>query len=701
MTRARKFRLGVLAIALAGLAGFALLREFDKSVEPQRDIDAAVTVQEPELATAAVPSRPNESTSSSSNRVAQPLIPLASEPAATKLLQLRLVTGPRSDRKPAADIDVEFGFGDGLQRVGAAVGRGRSDAKGGASFDCDERTWRSASVRGDWLWARVADSDEELAEHWFELDRKAASPAFTIVVGPTSIVRGIVFDGSGAPTSALVRAVTEGEPWFDAVISTVRSGPDGKFTIATRGERIVDILARSDEHGVGSLLRVDVERQRFAAPLELRLAGSGTLRGIVRDSRGQPVPGLPMRAGTAKLCADEIYYNRAESSTRFDLVKETREIDFEGLGRACVWFHTDSRGEFEVHGLREDPYVLHGYPQHLPLVLLPREILTPDPVPSDGALLDLVTASAVLRIRVENPDGSPWQPALETSRETDPAARVVAIRELEGWSVAHMEAKALPCTDLGGGVFTFVAETFGQSVNYRVGLRGRGLPWSPLDVHVPEGAGVIDVRLGARPLADGVLALTLRHGASIDPSTHVEMRVLDLVSRAQLMPPRTLRPIDGPFRIPLPAGVYRIELDASPVWGQHQRGPASMVADTVWIRSDEERELDLELPPGARIVVNVKDDEARPGDPQHWGGPGLVLERDGEVRRHVLYTKRDPRGEDLLVWVPWDPRIGAQVSGPLPAGPGTIVLVLHDGRKGRARVDLRDGETTTVDIEVD
>jgi hypothetical protein len=338
---------------------------------------------------------------------------------------------------------------------------------------------------------------------------------------------------------------------------------------------------------------------------------------------------------------------------------------------------------------------------------LPGAVLTPEPVPSDGEPLELVCDAVVLRIRVETPDGSPWEPALAGEREADPMTGVIAIPVLESWAVPIFPPRTIPCTDLGGGVFTLVLTRGAQAGRYQVGVRGRGLPWSPLEVHVPADAGVIDVRLGAGPYKpDGTLKLTLRHARPVDPSATVVVRVQDLVTRAPIMEPRTVRFSDGAvFTSSLPAGVYALAVDAGPILRERDSGAASVVEQPIWIRSGEERELSVTVPCGARIAVDVTNLES-PALPSGasanpWRSSSLRIEREGCLTTDVLFPQVDPSSGRVLEWIRWDPRLGARISGPLPAGNCIVVAALADGRSGRARVELVDGETRTIALRVE
>ncbi len=114
------------------------------------------------------------------------------------------------------------------------------------------------------------------------------------LVGGSGKIRGEVVDARGNPQAGVKVTYMTGRSSQEAPETTTK--PDGSFVLpptpwSTRPGSQVQVVAIAEGGGVGiAYARLPKEDERVA-PLTVRLAGTGTVRGRVSDPEGQPIPG--------------------------------------------------------------------------------------------------------------------------------------------------------------------------------------------------------------------------------------------------------------------------------------------------------------------------------------------------------------------------------------------------------------------------
>lgn len=283
-------------------------------------------------------------------------------------------------------VSFEFGRGDGAAVDGPAMGRGRTDEHGVAVVQVDAHAWNGPNSDLAWTWVRV-DGDAACTEQWFRPDFWRWN-VFVFVASPCSTFRGVVVDGEGRPIRADVGMAIVRDPYGSDVVRSVRSRADGTFALAYFGEPHVEVLARAPDVGAASRSFVELAGQLDDGPFRFPLRASGTLRGVVRDAAGRPMPDMELRACTAALCEREADLTRSESSLIYDREAEVHAAEMRGGGLADSMFRTDAQGAFEVRGLQSTTYHVLGRGQLNPFEF--RHRLTSAPIPSDGTVAEIV-----------------------------------------------------------------------------------------------------------------------------------------------------------------------------------------------------------------------------------------------------------------------------------------------------------------------
>ncbi len=715
----RNLTVGI-GLALASTIVFALLRS--NSTEPKRELPDSPAIEvksstEPSQALAA----PAES---ERDVVATPvadapsthLVEIVTESAPILAFEsgrnMRVVLGVGSPRPPA--------FGAPHSRSPAFIHEGTTDDDGRLTIRVPWDEIEAAREQPDaQLWAYVVGPGLQRRKSLRDLPvrptKRTVLPVFTHSDG---MVRGRVVDESGNPVVALVTyCVFDSEGKLGSGPTTT-SERDSRFEIADYRRETANFLADAGEFGTGAVRDVDLDA---LAPILIVVSGSGVLRGRVFDERGLPVPEFPLTAWPAA-------FDTARGSRRFP--EPARSFaELEGRGRIRADARTDARGAFEIRGLREDHYVIRC--GNTPYPWGPFEILlTPAPVPTDGAPLELQFRRTYLAVRVVNDRGQPFEGQVDSGATTtqwgpgrvEPMDRWpadVRVVVLPGGAEDDLTKLTNPrlagtASDDGEFIFPVTADR-----SYRVGLMGGTQPWKPVNVFVPSDAGRVEVMLRATEIdAMGTLALVTRLPESNAFGEGFSISIEDVEDGATLLfqDMRSTRASSGEYR--LPEGRYRVVVQGESYIGWHGTMYSSTdlgrFESVVSITRDTTTQVEATMPIGARIELELVGDildednaavraELRDG----WVILGSIENysiratttlrakdrRPIPVQFPYLVTGSSAAGTHLGPWI----AIGTSgTSETLPAGEFRFEARMPGGRVVARDVTLVEGQTTRL-----
>ena len=307
---------------------------------------------------------------------------------------------------PAAGARIELGVSPFAGPRGEVLATLESDASGRASVELPfDALAALGDVRGRYVWARSSGEGllTQTAARPAPAPGDAAAPPapgvkpveLRLSYVPGVVVEGRVVDAQGRPVAASVSLGNDtGAPMLGRHVG--RTDAEGRFRLdaAAEGPSFVRAQARSTapansgglatdqcDLGTGISAGFDV---RFDTPppfVEVVVSGPGALRGTVRDDQGQPVAGLDLLVLVAEL-------DDGRGGARLPQPR-ANQLDREGRGHIRVTTRTDAEGAFQVLGLRADLYTIRAQVDDGDLRGGHPVGLTPDPVPSQGQLLDL------------------------------------------------------------------------------------------------------------------------------------------------------------------------------------------------------------------------------------------------------------------------------------------------------------------------
>jgi hypothetical protein len=292
-----------------------------------------------------------------------------------------------------------------------------------------------------------------------------------------------------------------------------------------------------------------------------------------------------------------------------------------------------------------------------------------------------------------------------------------------GWSSgAYLEASLT-------GPGEFVADLGGKSgtasaLELDVGVLGGELPWRPLRVAVPPGAGRVDVELVLPPAeVPGSLALDVVDAAGRALTMQIRIRVIDPATGVVLVdaPCDFTDEVDWPMRISLPQGEYRLLVEGDAyVERQHgtlaRRRVHGAHEQSLHISPGVESRVTAILGQAARLAVRVigsvteADREAirawYDGDVSdehldYWAPfVSLRLEREGRWPETPLFARHawegtSASGTHLFSTVAFG---GAETSEPLTPDTYTLVATTAGGRELEQQVTFVAGQTLSVTL---
>lgn len=575
--------------------------------------------------------------------------------------------------------------------------RGRTGEDGSCRLPLDlPETWFLQREPEDlWLWGHLVQPGHQqrirLAPLPPEIGVDGGEAHLRLQARRGATVRGHVRRADGGPgESTRLRLLIHADGDLDTE-DWATAGPSGAFRMHTDRPGTFALHAMHAQQG--SAFRDDLVIQAGDPPrdVELTLRGSGVLAGVLRDPRGAPVRlhrlwALPADHGGTGL----------HDSTRLAQVRGDGLMDAQCL--------TDEEGRFRLTGLREGLYVIRA---HDGVELEFPEVLTPDPVPTGTEDLELVHARHVLLVRVLDHGGTPlvprvlppWDPSIQGELSVY-CARATPEGRLDAdhaWREVH-------ATTSPGGAVAFHLE---PDVPYVFGVLSPEHPLVEQTVLLPPDAyeDLREVRLPP-PAPPATLDLTILRPDGEPFVEHVNVSVRSATTGCPVQVSGEYD--EGPyFRAKLPAGSWRVHVDAEPPRGHHgeifDATPFAPAETLVVLRAGEVLPVDLrlgasgrlevwfELPPGWTSGERVPGgDEGEGGE--DWlepfrrsiGGARVELRRPteeggSEVVRPVFdltYVRNlelpAHLGAVITSWIP--PGIPMGSMNPLPVGTWTVRL---------------------------
>ncbi len=374
-------------------------------------------------------------------------------------------------------------------------------------------------------------------------------PPWAPLAGTASLF-GTVCDAGGRPVAgAVVRAIQgpSGPPRAGAAERV--TGGDGRFAFAAPAGPGTYALRVDPPAGERARLTARIVPVRSGFPVRIVLGSGGAIEGLCRDERGKPV-----RARVA-----------AEGD---DWAGETR---------------TDAEGRFRLEGVAPGLVLLRADPERV------------GGAAGRAAIAEAaVTAGRVARVEVVIAAGST---VAGDVRLPGGAAVEGAQVKLESRGLAPGEV--LDARTGPDGRFAIAGVPPGEARLYALAAAGSA---GPVAVEVPDGGDAPPANLVI--LSDASLSGTVRDvaGRPVGPAVvglwPENQALLPIVSGAPGFPAPALVGADGRFAYPavLP-GSWRLSASA-PGFGP--------VEQPVVVEAGRAVELDLVLPPGARLVIEVR-----------------------------------------------------------------------------------------------
>lgn len=570
------------------------------------------------------------------------------------------------------------------------------------------------------VWVRVVEPGLQQRTYSRELpDANAAE--LTVFAMPGLTLRGRVVDEHGTSVAATVSARTfdfEGKLGMGA---TCWSGEDGWFELFPFQGGVQNLIADAEGHGTGVLRDVDLAAP--PEPLVLVVRGPGIVHGIVLDDAGRAVPALDLGIWIPSIDTED-------GGMAFPPHALDRAV-LEGRGRPWATARTDSNGYFRAAGLRADTYLVRaGDGPEGPFPIR----LTPEPVVSEGAPLELRLQRTYLAVKLVDERGQPWTDGVSlgdpnwwggrdraTAGKVWPESTTIVVMRARSSALPGEYAEERIEGQRAGDEFVFVVP---DDAHLRVGLVGGTQTWRPIDVDVPRFAGRVEVTVAASS-ADtrGTLSVVVRDFEGRTLNSLCSIRIEDVDDGAALVFDDLREEPGSPRTYRLPEGRYRVVVQGEPlidgfhgiVWAGSNCGRVEELVD---VRRGATTDLLAVLPVGARIQLALAGEisEAQRQAQRDQNPPGFdlrfLLDEHDAARTMLVREGRRPipvrfpyflrgssaQGNHVGDWL----ALGTEAtSEPLPAGRFELVARLADGREVRAPVELVDGVTTKLSLAFD
>lgn len=443
-----------------------------------------------------------------------------------------------------------------------------------------------------------------------------------------------------------------------------------------------------------------------------------SLRGRVLDRAGLPSTALELLVQTHELDlvlrSDAVADRMGEDIIARDVLA--------GAGLTRVWVTTDAEGNFEASGLRPDRYDVRVLVEDAFTGDTMSGLLTDEPVEAGGPSLSLTFGRPHLIVDVVDDRGRPLE--LEDPmrrRGHEPGGTPTRWPANERLCVVPALDAAQPGTTWlarqeppGSGGRHVVEVVAGAT--YLVGLYGGSQAWRPARVEVPVDAGRVPVRVVVAPASEVGRVRVDAHAGDRRIEYGLRFACEDFATGIVLFENRV--PTGFPFEVELPAGEYRVVVEGAyeppHVDGHGSTSRHGRFESRAIVRSNETVVIDARPGVGARLDLRLQgepDDLDREGYRRHETTNRANEDRAFRAELRLVEAMRAPR----IVHFTTDPsgptpialhdttRLplgGRAISELLPAGAFTLEAALPSGRVARTRVELIDGETTTVTLRM-
>ena len=662
-------------------------------------------------------SRTGDSTSSNVKDVHRVPLDAAPSPqeitreARTFSLEIFVYSSVSYGQEPRGNVAFEVGCIGNSTGSRMALTDGVTGADGKARVTVNANRVKEVPGNGRYLWVQATSPGYQQATRFVQVEDDANEASVRLRLNEGWTLRGLLRDADGNPCSGTVRAHMTGRPLTRGSNGGARD--DGRFGVSGRPTETAEwVTATSDQpgHAGTAALRLD-SWESAPQDLELRLSGSGILRGRVVDATGRGTAGLLLVA-----VAEEIV--RVENNRA--LVKEVKEAFLlAGNGRSEASARTDGEGHFLIDGLCTGRFRLQAVQNDGS-----SEALTTDFLEADGEELEFQLDRTYLVVRARDAETTfltieplrvmrfvtrewPSRPSILVTRKAGATPTFTTGRQ------RHRPVRSAPATEL---VYELEAATYLVSL-----LAPEGFT-TPVEVDIAPGSGRSEVVLDL-PSGEGSGVLDVE---VIGPAGETDLGEL----RVQVRNPRGNVPLHertlgyGPnpnrVKMDLPAGAYLLVVEGKHAKDSHHgtllratsygrfEAPITVLAgqrESLQARLSEPSYLELHLegserPEDRRAVLDL-------GYVFEEGDPGLSL-----LARKARTTLLSNAGESIPVLFqtnegPYGPYLVSQlalgtsaISQALPPGRFTLRVVLPGGRYAEREVVLKPGETCSATIDL-
>lgn len=612
---------------------------------------------------------------------------------------------------PRGDLGVRVGTGfpDPAAEI---LAEGRTGADGACDLELSPEA--VAALEGARPVAWVVEDGWQFRPRRFELtETPPAEPIdVNLVAAEGRALRGRLFDPAGEPTRGRIQLYESREGRLRSRENTM-AGEDGWFALDYGREGRFHLGAESDL-GTAAARDVVIDVRQDPEPVELHLVGPGRLRGVVRDGTGEPAPGLSLLFRVAEL--DD------GPGGGWNLVEpRASDLRLEGRGRLQTYATTDESGGFDVAGLLLADWTIRTRAAGSRAYDV---VLTPGPVPADGEPLELSLRRPHLRVRLVGPeedteqDTEPREDFATSSspfsrrRQTWPSKPRLVVQAAAQAARLDGSPRSLPARLVRAGEYVVEVE---EEETYVVGAYGGAHPWVERVVHVPPGAGRIEVELPLPAASEpgGLLISVVDSGG--EPRTRdISLQLYDAAAEVPVVRYDEFRGVEWPMRIELPAARYRLVVrdeGNGRRWGSGGRRTSGLFDTLVDVLPATDVPVVAALPDGARIQLQLTG-EANEADlagaKERLGERGarwaeavarsvrvVLVDDDGEVAQEVAFEREGGRIDSRV------PFGYEGTSNVVFAGRFVLEVRTEGGRVASTPVTLVDGETVEVALSFD
>ncbi len=648
-------------------------------------------------------------------------VPVADPAPQVKIVQVETAVWPKT-AKLVGQVHFEV-FKDGASPFDEPILKGVTDELGKAQIEVPLSALRT-DYRGR-LKVSLQVAEPGLQKRFgrtLDLEPGSEDPLIVYIQtkeGVTAIGRRLAPDGSGV--QAKLELLPEGivhMPTPKPSNFSVGWMTNGWFLIHFKKSCKVDIYGKAEKVGTGALFGVELDAEHPRSDIELKIGGTGVIRGVVVDKQGMPSAGLSVRVELERSMAPR-------SGPR----RHKWNAGEPGITRAYTY--ADRDGRFEIKGLRNGQYNVTTLRTESGTFV--DEPIIEGTLAADGSANRIFFSRPSLQIQLLDFDGRPCQsrlggtfpgPGISRTQEstwmTDPR---IYVRNSEDGGFGPWASEYDPeGHDLGQGFATF---TVGADRDYWVGIIGGGFSGTFQHVHIPADGSIKRIQFRAKrrePLETGTLdaSVVMANGAERSRSTDTVywVETMDQGIRIDDRGPSSFHPIV----VGLPPGQYRVVAEGRPGIGLCGPGPArrlGRVEQVVTIEPGKVTKAKLTLLDGGRLsvlldgVLNESDTQAIAAKKkaleesehplailhQSWaaeeeecnGVADVVLFRRKQVHQRLYWYCPGSKGFNYLL-----PLAQEVTSRILSQGVYEMRVTLPGGRTFKQEVEIKTGETTSA-----